>query len=134
MYLTLFYIILYHIIIIFLAFPELLLSVLESITLPSGAQIKLFCYLVVVTWNSKSYIQKLDFKFIYCERKKKKSDCWERAKSHERTLELNQNFNSYQITFPQCLGRLWKQVSHCKAARNGLRAGELLSIMVEIIP
>ena len=39
----------YHIIIIFLAFPELLLSVLESITLPSGAQIKLFCYLVVAT-------------------------------------------------------------------------------------
>lgn len=71
MYLTLFYIILYHIIIIFLAFPELLLSVLESITLPSGAQIKLFCYLVVATWNSKSYIQKLDFKFIYWDRKKK---------------------------------------------------------------
>ena len=71
MYLTLFYIIMYHIIIIFLAFPELLLSVLESITLPSGAQIKLFCYLVVATWNSKSYIQKLDFKFIYCDRKKK---------------------------------------------------------------
>ena len=81
MYLTLFYIILYHIIIIFLAFPELLLSVLESITLPSGAQIKLFCYLVVATWNSKSYIQKLDFKFIYWDRKKKKIQIAEKGLS-----------------------------------------------------
>lgn len=106
-------------------FPELLLSVLESITSPDGAQIKLFCYLVVATWNSKSYIQELDFKFSYRDRKKtKKNQMAERGLSPLREHLIDQilRLRFYPQRPKGCelfpsykwlLYRLWKWLSLC---------------------